>query len=135
MFKNILVPTDGSGLSAAAICTAVRLAKTCGASITCAHVAAQFDERAQKFAEGAFDVARREGEKAGVKVICKMAHGDHIYKSLLALADKDRCDVIVMASHGRGNIGSPLLGISSLLLGSETHKVLAHTKLPVLVCH
>jgi len=62
-------------------------------------------------------------------VPCEVFHtvSDSPYEAIVDAAKKKKCDLIVMASHGRR-------GLSALVLGSETHKVLIHSKIPVLVC-
>ena len=73
------------------------------------------------------DKARATAEKAGVDFTASTLEAPAPYEAILATAKKKRCDLIVMASHGRR-------GLEGILLGSETHKVLTHGKLPVLVC-
>ena len=73
---------------------------------------------------------RRDGsQSAGAGIVCETAHviETRPYEAIIQTAEASHCDLIVMASHGRS-------GASTLMLGSETQKVLAHTKLPVLVC-
>ncbi len=146
MYKHILVPTDGSRLSVKAVKQAVKLAKVLGAKITGFHAAPDFastyygddfilrmpSPKAQ--AEFAQKQARRclsaiEVEAEVEKVECDVFHtiSDSPYQAIIDAAKKKKCDLIVMASHGRR-------GLSALVLGSETHKVLVHSKIPVLVC-
>lgn len=146
MFKNILVPTDGSTLSRKAISGAVRLAKEQNARVTALYVAPAYNPRVtdeasvihfvspQAHAERVRVVARkhlRAVEKAaaaaGVPCDAVYATNDFPYEEILGTARRRKCDLIYMASHGRR-------GISRLLLGSETSKVLAHSTIPVLVC-
>jgi nucleotide-binding universal stress UspA family protein len=143
MFKHILLPTDGSKLSEKAIRHSVRMAKALGAKITALHVTPKFHtftysmemleatrgnyeadatERARNYLEFARKVARA----AGVSCDGVQASGDQPYKEIIKIAQKKGCDVILMASHGRR-------GIEGFLLGSETQKVLTHSKVPVLV--
>jgi nucleotide-binding universal stress UspA family protein len=147
MFKHILIPTDGSELSTKAAKQGVALAKAVGAKITgfCAtpdyspstylgdgytlRVPSPKDHAAlwQKNARKYLSVIEVE---AGVeKVPCAVFHAvsDNPYAAIIDAAKKKKCDLIVMASHGRR-------GLSALVLGSETHKVLIHSKIPVLVC-
>jgi nucleotide-binding universal stress UspA family protein len=145
MYKKILVPTDGSRLSARAIEHAVALASATGASLLALHVYAKFlgtpygtvgpaadvlaeaharQERAR--AEALFADIRRAGAAAGVKVETVLVEAADVYRQIIATARRHRCDLICMASHGRR-------GISALVLGSETTKVLTHGTLPVLV--
>lgn len=143
MFKHLLVPIDGSKLSDKAVARAVELAKATGARITLTHVVPEYPM--QIYAEGVSVtmVSRRDFAKAmkdeatklldraaakvkGVEVGTLQATGNAPWEAILASAKKSKADTIVMASHGRR-------GIASLLLGSETTKVLTHSKIPVLV--
>ncbi len=145
MFKHILVPTDGSELSRATAQRAVSFAKETGARVTVFYAKpeypiAYFGEGAlidpttpEKFAEMANQQAAEyigEVEKccteAGVECGSVTATSDVPYEAIIEAAEKSGCDLIFMASHGRR-------GISGLLLGSETNKVLTHSKVPVLV--
>ena len=143
MFKHILLPTDGSKLSEKAVRQSVRMAKALNAKITALHVVPKFHTfgfqpemieptrseyeqestaRAQEFLAFAGKVAKAAGvDFDGVKV-----SGDHPFKEIIRTAQKKGCDMILMASHGRR-------GIEGFLLGSETQKVLTHSKVPVLV--
>lgn len=146
MFRNILVPTDGSALSRKAIKQAVQLAMEQKATVTGVHVSPPYapDVREefsvrnfvspQKYAAQTEAVARRhlrviERAAAAAGVPCQSVHatGDSPHDEILKAARQKKCDVIYMASHGRR-------GIARLLLGSETSKVLAHATLPVIVC-
>ena len=68
-----------------------------------------------------------EAAKAGVPCSTSFSTDDYPYVKIVEAAARNGCDLILMATHGRR-------GISRLLLGSETSKVLAHSKVPVLVC-
>ena len=146
MFKHILVPTDGSKLSAKAAKQAVKLAKSLGAKITAFHAAPNVSstyygdgyilrvpsaeaqaEFAEKQALKCLSVVEVEAEVE--KVPCEVFHviSDSPYEAIIDAAKKKKCDLIFMASHGRR-------GLSGLVLGSETHKVLIHSKIPVLIC-
>lgn len=146
MFKHILISTDGSRLSAKAERMAIGLAAALGARVTALHVlpatvydfvgdvvatrlltAAEARENERKTAKSAFRNVEKAAAAAGVDCSGKCVTGDDIYRSIIAAAGKNKCDLITMASHGRR-------GLSGLLLGSETHKVLTHSKIPVLVC-
>jgi len=147
MYKHILVATDGSKLSAKAVKTAVQLAKAVGARLTAAYVIAPFVPpmyseavayappiTPQKYRELAGREAKKvlaaveiEAETAGVSCSTQTTTNEHPWRGIVRLAQARKCDVIVMASHGRR-------GLSGLLLGSETNKVLTHSKIPVLVC-
>jgi nucleotide-binding universal stress UspA family protein len=148
MYKTILVPTDGSKLSAKAIKQAVGFAQATGAKLTVLHVMPGF----HMFASGGFlppesmlapakkryeEEARAASEKivdkacsiaAAASVECSgaVAIGDSPYDAIIKQAEKSGCDLIMMASHGRR-------GLQSLLLGSETQKILTHSDIPVLV--
>jgi nucleotide-binding universal stress UspA family protein len=145
MFKHILVPTDGSDLSRATAKRAVSFAKEAGARVTVffakpEYPIAYFGEGAlidpttpEKFAELADQQAneylgevQKECADVGVECATIAVTSDIPYEAIIEAADKSGCDLIFMASHGRR-------GISGFLLGSETNKVLTHSKVPVLV--
>jgi nucleotide-binding universal stress UspA family protein len=145
MYKRILVPTDGSGLSRKATKSAVELARNLGAELVALHVVPRYPT---SYFEGALtfspaEVARVEAqwaaegarltaavcaaaEAAGVKAKSATIRSDLVAEAILAGAKKHRCDLVVMASHGRK-------GLKRLLLGSETLHVLTHGSVPVLV--
>jgi nucleotide-binding universal stress UspA family protein len=144
MYKHILVPTDGSTLSRKAVRTASQLAKTLKAKVTAIHVMEPWDPPAGAEA-AAFRLPRIMVEyernlRANAQKVLTKAASDmkspcetvavfdrHPWEAIVKTAASRKCDVIVMASHGRR-------GIAGLLLGSETQKVLSHSKTPVLVC-
>lgn len=143
MFKRILVPTDGSKLSQKAVKEAIELAKQNNASLTALHVYPKFAGSPYGTFGPAEDVleeahknqARAEGESIfnsisklanGVSVDSVLVESDDVWKQIISTAKKKKCDLICMASHGRR-------GLSGVVLGSETHKVLTHSELPVLV--
>lgn len=145
MFKHILVPTDGSQLSTDTVKRAIVFAKETGARITFFfskpdYPVAFYGEGAlidpttpEKFAEMADRQASEilatcENQAKAENVECKtLATTNEVpYEAIIDAADRSGCDLIFMASHGRR-------GISGLLLGSETQKVLTHSKVPVLV--
>jgi nucleotide-binding universal stress UspA family protein len=145
MFKNILVPTDGSALSRKAIKQAAIFAKKLGARITGFHVAPayrfnvyadyvppnfmlpqEFNARAKKVAQRHLDVVKNAAAAEGVACACYFATSDFPADAIVKAAKKYKCDAIFMASHGR-------TGLPRLLLGSETTKVLTHTKIPVVI--
>jgi nucleotide-binding universal stress UspA family protein len=145
MFKHILIPTDGSEISRKAVAAGIELAKAVGAKVTAVYAApsatpivykhflpvgymtpqkhAQAIKRAAahylEFAEKAAKAARVPCETVSVT-------SDFPADAILTLAAKRKCDLIYMASHG-------YRGVKAVLLGSETQKVLAHAKIPVLV--
>lgn len=146
MFRNILVPIDGSGLSRKAIKRAVQLAKEQKGRVTGFYVGPAWNPRAsedvplyrvvspqqhadavKKTANRILEAVRKEAARAGVPCTCTYNTGDFPYLKIVEAASRNRCDLILMATHGRR-------GISRLLLGSETSKVLAHSTVPVLVC-
>lgn len=146
MFKHILVPTDGSEFSTLTVQRAVSFAKEAGAEITAFFAKPDFSATGY-YGEGAVilaqaveeDDARSEAYARKIlghveKLCCDAGVTCHtltltsalIYEGIINAADQCGCDLIFMASHGRS-------GIKALLLGSETHKVLTHSKIPVLV--
>lgn len=147
MYRHILVPTDGSKLSAKAIRTAAGLARVCEAKLTGIYVIAPyappvysegsvfgmpvsrrvFQEAAEKIAKKALAVVEIEAETAGVESSTVYVTGEQPWQAIIQAARSRKCDAIVMASHGRR-------GLAGVLLGSETVKVLTHSKVPVLVC-
>ncbi len=145
MYKHILVPTDGSELSQKAIAAAVGLAKSLDARITGVYATPEYmppldsmfpayampsREEFEKQAAVESDLALKPLKDACIAagVSCDTHHGtnNRAYQLILATAKERVCDLIVMASHGRGGLGA-------LLLGSETQKVLTHGQVPVLV--
>lgn len=145
MYQRILVATDGSTLSKKAVTSAIALAQLSGAELVALKVIPRYP---QSYFEGglalpASDVARVEKQWAdngqavvdavakaakskGVTTKALTAKSDLVSDAIIATAKKQKCDLIVMASHGRK-------GIKRLLLGSETQQVLTHSHVPVLV--
>ena len=143
MFKHILIPTDGSDLSRKAVLYGVQLAKFTGARVTALTIKApyvvssmdaiavvgsqqQYEDEAAQYAERALEQAQMAAEAAGVTLETLEETHDQPYRAIIDAALANGCDLIVMASHGRR-------GVSALLLGSETNKVLTHSAIPVLV--
>ena len=143
MFNHILIPTDGSDLSRKAVLYGIQLAKFAGAKVTAFTVRApyvvssmdavavvgsqeQYEEDAKQHASRALSQAAMAGEAADVKVQVLQEVHDQPWRAIIDAAVANQCDLIVMASHGRR-------GVSALLIGSETHKVLTHSTIPVLV--
>lgn len=144
MFKNILIPTDGSELSQRAVKMAMELAKLHQARVTAIHVIPDYhlliayegafdpvteeriEEEAKTRAESYLAFVRKSAEEAGVQCETVCETSDHPYDAILKTAEAQGCDLILMTSHGRK-------GLAAVLLGSETRKVLTHTKIPVLV--
>jgi nucleotide-binding universal stress UspA family protein len=136
MFKHILIPTDGSDLSRKAILYGVQLAKESGAKVTGLTVAEPYRAAAMDAVlvpvdEGDYEeqsrvLSEKAAQAAGVPCETIREVHDQPYRAIIDAAQALGCDLIVMASHGRR-------GISALLLGSETAKVLTHSTIPVLV--
>lgn len=143
MFRHILLPTDGSHLSEAAIQKGIQLAKSLNARVTGFHAILPFHvfslqadmveetkehyERQCKIETEQFlGVIKKAAEKAGVQCDTDSAGSAHPYEMIIKAAERHGCDLILMASHGRR-------GLQALLIGSETQKVLTHSKIPVLV--
>jgi nucleotide-binding universal stress UspA family protein len=143
MFKHILIPTDGSDLSRKAVLYGVRLAKESGAKVTGLTVAepyrvatmdtilisvdeGDYEEQSRVLSEKAMEQVKMAAQAAGVPCETVREVNDQPYRAIIDAAQALQCDLIVMASHGRR-------GISALLLGSETAKVLTHSTIPVLV--
>jgi nucleotide-binding universal stress UspA family protein len=145
MYRNILVATDGSKLSLKAVTHAIDLAKSLGSRLTGffaspsyplpvyadgvvftplsrREYAAQCKEEADRI----LGAVASKAKAAGVPFTAASAISASPWEAILAAARKHKCDAIVMASHGRR-------GVSALVLGSETNKVLTHSKVPVLV--
>ncbi len=145
MFKHILLPTDGSKLSARAVKGGIELAKKSKARVTVIHIVPEFklmvdegitmlsaalkkrfEDEGRARAQKMLDDIARQARARGVRCTTLCVASDLPYLQIISAARKKKCDLILMASHGRR-------GLSSLLLGSETAKVLLHTKVPVLV--
>ena len=145
MFKHILVPTDGSALSTDTAKKAVDFSRETGAKITFFYskpdypvafygegalidptTPEKFAEMADKQAGEILAAAQKLAAAAGVPCAVSAATSDVPYEAIIDAATSNGCDLIFMASHGRR-------GLSGLLLGSETQKVLTHSKVPVLV--
>lgn len=143
MFARILVPTDGSALSAAAVNHAMTFAHEIGATVVVLTVTEPFhvfalsvDQVEETSAGFQNEVHRRAGllladaqnraDARGIACRTLQAESEHPHQAIIEAAEDNHCDLIIMASHGRR-------GVSALLLGSVTVKVLTHSKLPVLV--
>jgi nucleotide-binding universal stress UspA family protein len=143
MFTHILVPTDGTELSATAARQAAGLAHALGARLTAVHVTAPYhptemtpsvftthagehDAQARSRAERALGAVGEIARAAGVACTAVHRVAESAAEGIVALASEAGCDLVVMASHGRR-------GVTALLLGSETSKVLALARIPVLV--
>jgi nucleotide-binding universal stress UspA family protein len=148
MYQNILIATDGSELAGKGVAQGLSLAQAVGAKVTAVVVELPFNGlvfgecEPDRVAEIAARVTKDEKEHAGrilkdvaaaakkCGVACDTIQVENPkpYEGILQVADDKKCDLIVMGSHGRG-------GVSGLLIGSVTNRLIAHTKLPVLVCH
>jgi nucleotide-binding universal stress UspA family protein len=144
MFKNILIPTDGSEQSQRAVRTGIELARLHGSRITGIHVIPDYhlliayegafdpvteeriEEEAKARAETYLGYIRSAAAEASIPCSTVCETSDHPYDAILRTADANGCDLILMTSHGRK-------GLAAVLLGSETRKVLTHAKVPVLV--
>jgi nucleotide-binding universal stress UspA family protein len=142
MYQRILFPTDGSDITAKALQTAVGIARLTQAELFVIAVKEPFPYGAisemqptppQEFLDAQERVASARVKKvvdaataAGVKAQGHTVEAMHPWEAIIEHASEQKCDLIVMASHGRR-------GLSALLLGSETQKVLTHVTLPVLV--
>ena len=143
MYSNILIPTDGSELADKAVQHGIALAKRIGARATVLTVIppfqvfttdtqmledtpAQYKARMQEHTESVFGAGAGAAQAAGVVYELIVADHEHPYRAIIDTAESKGCDLIVMASHGRH-------GVAAIVLGSETVKVLTHSKIPVLV--
>ena len=143
MFKHILLPTDGSELSATTIKEGIRFAKSIGAKVTGLCVMPlqftffvemeiptqaldQAIKRSKEVAETYLAAIEKEAKEKEVACVTVYEMNDFPYEAIIRLAERKGCDLIMMASHGRR-------GVRGLLVGSETQKVLTHSKIPVLV--
>ncbi|OIQ71325.1 TRAP-T-associated universal stress protein TeaD [mine drainage metagenome] len=145
MYEKILVATDGSKLSEKAVTSAIALAGLTGASLIAVKVVPRYP---QSYFEGGLalqaeevsriekqwadegqavvDEVKKMAELQGIKTRAVTAKSDFVSEAIIAAAKKHKCDLIVMASHGRR-------GVKRLLLGSETQQVLTHSHIPVLI--
>ena len=147
MYRHILIATDGSALAEKAVTHGLSLAKSTGAKVSALIVEAPFNvydvpesklrqmpeafaqhaEQMKKHAARILSHVADAAKAAGVACETAQLEEDQPYRAIIAMAKEKGCDLIVMASHGRS-------GISAVLLGSVTNKVLTHTDIPVLVC-
>ncbi|HEY9530534.1 MAG TPA: universal stress protein [Burkholderiales bacterium] len=146
MFKHILIPTDGSKLAVKGIKAGVKLAKALGAKVTGVYVVLpyvppvygeaaayyagyspkEYKDMVEKAARKALAVVEIEAKVAGVPCATRIVADTPPWAGIVKAAHQRKCDAIVIASHGRGGVGG-------LILGSETQRVLAHSKVPVVV--
>jgi nucleotide-binding universal stress UspA family protein len=148
MYRHILIPTDGSELAEHALTAGLSLAKSVGAKVSVIVVEEPFNwfsvsetkarqmpdefakhaEQIKMHATSVLNRAANAAKQAGVSCDTIQVEDVQPYQAIITAARDKGCDLIVMASHGRS-------GLSAVVLGSVTNKVLTHTKTPVLVCH
>lgn len=145
MYKRILVTTDGSVLSKKAVKAAIGLAAATGAELVALHVVPRYpmsyfeggvsmspqevsriEKQWAEQGQAMVDAVKEQAAAEGVKARPAISRSDLVAEAIVSAARKHKCDLVVMASHGRK-------GIKRLLLGSETQHVLTHSNLPVLV--
>lgn len=143
MYKHLLLPTDGSPSSDAAVKNCVQFAKEIGAKITGFHAIPEFhvftyhtemlEDTKERFlqdckiqAKQYLAVIETAAKEAGVACDTVITVSDHPYEEIIRTAEERECDLIAMASHGRK-------GVKGFLMGSETQKVLSHSRIAVLV--
>ncbi|MBK6853141.1 MAG: universal stress protein [Burkholderiales bacterium] len=142
MYQRILVPTDGSDITAKAVETAINLCKAFGAQLGALAVKEPFPYSAisemqpippqeffdsqERIANKHLDAVKAAAAAAGVACTAASVEALHPWEAILDFGKQQDADLIVMASHGRR-------GVAALLLGSETQKVLTHSSVPVLV--
>lgn len=142
MFKSILIPTDGSELSLRAVKQGILMAKSCGARAIAMTVqppltdflvegvtitVSEADRKSMREEFGhRLDAARAEAKAQGVELETRQVENREPWRAIIDVAKAEGSDLIVMASHGRR-------GVSALVIGSETQKLLTHSDIPVLV--
>lgn len=144
MYRRILLPTNGSALCESAVKKGIEFAKFAGAGVVGFHaipatsyliyteagpsdvLAEQFERDAMARGELLVEAVRTQAQAAGLECDTLLMTNDHPWEAIIEAANTKGCDLIFMASHGRR-------GLSALLLGSETARVLTHTTIPVLV--
>lgn len=148
MYRNILIPTDGTERSHRAVLHGISLAKAVGAKVTALTVEPTFNvftlthaqeytinqvfndytAHAKTHAANILDSVASAAKAAGVACETVQVEQDHPHQAIIDTAKAKGCDLIVMASHGRS-------GVSAVVMGSVTIKVVTHTDIPVLICH
>jgi nucleotide-binding universal stress UspA family protein len=143
MYHHILIPTDGSALSTVAVEQSMDFARDADAKVTVLTVVipfhvfsadsnqlagtrADYERRARTHAAEILTDAQLKAKVRGVPCDVVQVENDSPYDAIINTAEKSGCDLIAMASHGRR-------GVAAIVLGSETLKVLTHSKMPVLV--
>ena len=144
MYKNILLPVDGSELSEKAVKECIRFAKSAGAKVTVVHAVSHYhlnywgmpqivrkiekdhEDEAKQLAQDWIDKLVKRVRAEGVDCEGLIVLGDNPDEEIIGASDQRKCDLIIMASHGHK-------GLNAVLMGSETLKVLTHSKIPVLI--
>jgi nucleotide-binding universal stress UspA family protein len=145
MFKNILIPTDGSKLAHKAVKAGIEFAAAVGAKVTVyqaleetirynysegyvlpRNMVNSLERQSRDLAEKNLATVKKAATAAGVACETVTSKALTPHDGIVALAKKKKCDAIFMASHGRR-------GLAGMLMGSVTNKVLSHTKVPVVV--
>lgn len=143
MYHHILVPTDGTELSKRAVERSLDLAKALGAKVTVVRVSGkpadvvvfgvnitelpeETRKRISQEIEEHLAWVRGEAAARGVQCEAIRVESEFPWKGIIETAEARGCDLIAMAAHGRA-------GVTAKLLGSETQRVLTHSRLPVLV--
>ena len=141
MYRHILIPTDGSELADRGVAHGLALAKSVGAKVSVIFVVEPFPEKTGRFLEtvaryvelrkeqatSELDRAANAAKEAGVSCETIQVENAQPHQGIIAAAEDKDCDLIVMSSHGRS-------GLSVLLIGSVTNKVVTYARTPVLVC-
>ena len=145
MYKRILIATDGSTLSRKAVDSGIEMAELTGAQIVVVKVVprypvsyfeggialsvnnvANIEQQWADAAQAVVSAVKTKAEAKGVKAKAVTHSSDLVAESIISVAKKNKCDLIVMASHGRR-------GLKRVLMGSETMHVLTHSHIPVLI--
>ena len=145
MYQSILVATDGSSLSKKAVRSALGLAAALGAELVALHVVPRYpmsyfegnvsitlqevgriEKQWATEGQAMVDAVQQAAQAEGLRAKAVVTRSNLVAEAIIAAARKHKCDLIVMASHGRK-------GLKRVLLGSETQHVLAHSSIPVLV--
>jgi nucleotide-binding universal stress UspA family protein len=147
MFEHILLPTDGSELAQQAVLEGIEFAAVIGARVTVCHAAshndlmriyvgsgavtpeigAKIEEEFEDRVDTILRFASAAAQTAGVPCATRYVNSPDPFAAVIQTAEAEGCDLIFMASHGRR-------GMTALVLGSVTNKVLTHSKIPVMVC-
>src|SRR5262245_7495164 len=144
MYKNILLPTDGSALSLVAVDNGLKFARAVGAKVTGCYViverqpesfedyapvevkAPRLEEVAKQEADKYLRVIADKARAAGVPCATHSMRHSSPHQAIITMASNTGCDLIIMASHGSK-------GVNGDLVGSETARVITNCKIPVLV--